>query len=214
MGTISANGEREIGELIAKAMEKVGKEGVITIQVSLLSFHYLFVILMTNFRGIWTEFFCRWNILLLLCLCAVMYESISSEIGEREKNIVLIEILLNYALLLTLMFIIILLISYNHKTYSNNLILGAVGLLQFDVVAYRLKHEYNVDCIYESVSVVTARWIQCDDTKKLEEFKAKAFDHLALDGSDHLTYLAPTRVNLHLMMERWPYVQFKTTREH
>ena len=124
MGTISANGEREIGELIAKAMEKVGKEGVITIQVSLLSFHYLFVILMTNFRGIWTEFFCRWNILLLLCLCAVMYESISSEIGEREKNIVLIEILLNYALLLTLMFIIILLISYNHKTYSNNLILG------------------------------------------------------------------------------------------
>ncbi len=97
---------------------------------------------------------------------------------------------------------------------SNNLILGAVGLLQFDVVAYRLKHEYNVDCVYEPVSVVTARWTYCDDEKKLEEFKKKAFDNLALDGSDNLTYLAPTRVNLSLTMERWPDVEFKTTREH
>jgi peptide chain release factor 3 len=97
---------------------------------------------------------------------------------------------------------------------SNNLILGAVGLLQFDVVAYRLKFEYNVDCVYESVSVVTARWIHCNDTKKLEDFKNKAFDNLALDGSDNLTYLAPTRVNLNLTMERWPDVEFRTTREH
>lgn len=97
---------------------------------------------------------------------------------------------------------------------SNNLILGAVGMLQFDVVAYRLKHEYNVDCVYENVSVATARWIYCDDEKKLEEFKNKAFDNLALDGSDNLTYLAPTRVNLNLTMERWPTIEFKTTREH
>lgn len=97
---------------------------------------------------------------------------------------------------------------------SNNLILGAVGMLQFDVVAYRLKFEYNVDCIYESVSVITARWIYGDNAKKLEEFKNKAFDNLALDGSDNLTYLAPTRVNLNLTMERWPEIQFKTTREH
>lgn len=97
---------------------------------------------------------------------------------------------------------------------NNNLILGAVGLLQFDVVAYRLKHEYNVDCVYESVSVVTARWVYCDDSKKLEEFKNKASDNLALDGSDNLTYLAPTRVNLNLTMERWPQIEFRTTREH
>lgn len=97
---------------------------------------------------------------------------------------------------------------------SNNLILGAVGMLQFDVVAYRLKHEYNVDCVYESVSVVTARWIYCADSKKLDEFKNKAFDYLALDGSDNLTYLAPTRVNLNLTMERWPDIEFRTTREH
>ncbi len=97
---------------------------------------------------------------------------------------------------------------------SNHLILGAVGLLQFDVVAYRLQHEYNVECAYESVSVATARWIYCEDSKMLEDFKNKAFDNLALDGSDNLTYLAPTRVNLNLMMERWPKVEFRATREH
>lgn len=97
---------------------------------------------------------------------------------------------------------------------SNELILGAVGMLQFDVVAYRLKHEYGVDCVYENVSVVTARWIYSKDAKKLEEFKNKVFDHLALDGSDNLTYLAPTRVNLNLTMERWHDIEFSTTREH
>jgi len=97
---------------------------------------------------------------------------------------------------------------------NNYLILGAVGMLQFDVVAYRLKNEYNVDCVYENVSVVTARWIYCSDEKKLDEFKNKVADNLALDGSDQLAYLAPTRVNLNLMMERWPEIEFRTTREH
>jgi len=97
---------------------------------------------------------------------------------------------------------------------NNYLILGAVGMLQFDVVAYRLKHEYNVDCVYENVSVITARWVACKDAKKLEEFKNKLSDNLALDGSDHLTFLAPSRVNLNLTMERWPDIEFRTTREH
>jgi len=97
---------------------------------------------------------------------------------------------------------------------SNDLILGAVGTLQFDVVAYRLKHEYNVDCGYDNVNIYTARWIQCDNAKRLEEFKQKANDQLALDGSEQLTYLAPSRVNLNLMIERWPEIKFLETREH
>jgi peptide chain release factor 3 len=96
---------------------------------------------------------------------------------------------------------------------NNDLILGAVGVLQFDVVAYRLKDEYNVDCIFEPITVNTARWVECDDVKKLEEFKVKAHDNLALDGAGLLTYLAPTRVNLNLIQERWPEVRFFDTRE-
>jgi peptide chain release factor 3 len=97
---------------------------------------------------------------------------------------------------------------------SNDLILGAVGILQFDVVAQRLQDEYAVECLFEAVPVVTARWVSCDDPKRLEEFRRKANEHLAVDGGGDLAYLAPTRVNLDLTMERWPEIHFFATREH
>ncbi|PXF63674.1 peptide chain release factor 3 [Kangiella spongicola] len=97
---------------------------------------------------------------------------------------------------------------------SNDLVLGAVGVLQFDVVAARLKNEYKVECIYDQVSIATARWVVCDDDKKFEEFKRKNADNLALDGGDNWSYLAPTMVNLNLAMERWPDIKFLETREH
>ncbi len=97
---------------------------------------------------------------------------------------------------------------------NNDMIVGAVGVLQFDVVAHRLQHEYNVDSSFEQVNVATARWVECDDERKLDEFKKKLFDHLALDGADKLVYIAPTRVNLTLTMERWPEIRFLATCEH
>lgn len=96
---------------------------------------------------------------------------------------------------------------------NNDLVLGAIGILQFDVVVHRLKAEYNVDCTYEAVNVAVARWVHCDDAKKLADFKKKAADNLALDGGEALTYIAPSRVNLALMEERWPDIQFLQTRE-
>ena len=97
---------------------------------------------------------------------------------------------------------------------SNELIVGAVGTLQFDVVAWRLKDEYNVDCSYDNIAVQTARWVTCEDSKQLQDFRKKLAQHLALDGGDCLTYLAPSLVNLNLTMERWPDVDFRATREH
>ena len=97
---------------------------------------------------------------------------------------------------------------------SNDLIIGAVGILQFDVAAHRLKGEYNVDCLFEPVQVATARWVSCDDPKELQRFKNKAQEHLALDHAGELVYIAPTRVNLNMTMERWPDITFAATREH
>jgi peptide chain release factor 3 len=97
---------------------------------------------------------------------------------------------------------------------NNDLIVGAVGVLQFEVVAYRLKDEYKVECLYENINIYTARWLSAKDPKKLEEFRSKTNENLALDGGDHLTYLAPTRVNLALTEERWPDLCFRATREH
>jgi peptide chain release factor 3 len=89
-----------------------------------------------------------------------------------------------------------------------------VGVLQFDVVAHRLKYEYGVDCHFEGVNVATARWIECQDDKVEQRFRDKAFDYLAEDQSGALVYIAPTRVNLELAIEKWPEVAFHATREH
>ena len=97
---------------------------------------------------------------------------------------------------------------------NNDLILGAVGPLQFDVVAHRLRDEYNVECQFEAINVATARWVECDDEKMLSDFEKKAHDNLALDHGDRLVYIAPTRVNLNLTEERWPDIAFRKTREH
>ncbi len=97
---------------------------------------------------------------------------------------------------------------------NNDLILGAVGPLQFDVVAARLRDEYKVECQFENINVATARWVGCDDEKMLAEFEKKACDNLALDHGQQLVYIAPTRVNLNLTEERWPEIEFRKTREH
>lgn len=97
---------------------------------------------------------------------------------------------------------------------NNDIIVGAVGQLQFEVVAYRLKDEYKVSAIYEPVNVNTVRWVEGEDEKKFEEFKRKCHDNLAIDGGGHLSYLAPSRVNLNLSEERYPDIRFFSTREH
>jgi peptide chain release factor 3 len=96
---------------------------------------------------------------------------------------------------------------------NSDLILGAVGPMQFEVVAFRLQDEYGVQCAFEGITVHTARWVSATDERKLEEFRARAYDHLALDHAGALVYLAPSRVNLSLTLERFPDIQFHETRE-
>ena len=96
---------------------------------------------------------------------------------------------------------------------SNDLILGAIGILQFDVVAHRLKHEYGVDCVFEAVPVVTARWIDSADYREIDEVRRKSPQNLALDASGALAYLAPNGANLRLAQDRWPEIRFNATRE-
>ena len=96
---------------------------------------------------------------------------------------------------------------------NNDLILGAVGQLQFEVVAFRLQDEYGVQCVFEAIGVHTARWVYAQDERRLAEFRAKAHDNLAVDHAGALVYLAPSRVNLALTLERWPDIEFRETRE-
>jgi peptide chain release factor 3 len=97
---------------------------------------------------------------------------------------------------------------------GNDLILGAVGLLQFDVVAYRLRDEYGVDAAFEGVDVQTARWISSANPKKMTEFRDRYMPNIAQDAAGSLVYFAPSMVNLRLVQEKWPDVAFSATREH
>jgi peptide chain release factor 3 len=97
---------------------------------------------------------------------------------------------------------------------NNDLILGAIGQLQFEVVAFRLQDEYGVQCVFEAINVAVARWVRGADERKLAEFRQKAHDNLSVDHAGELVYLAPSRVNLGLMEERWPDIRFLKTREN
>jgi peptide chain release factor 3 len=96
---------------------------------------------------------------------------------------------------------------------GNELILGAVGVLQFDVTMARLKSEYGVDALYDHVDYATARWVSCDDQKQLAAFEKENRSNLALDAEKNLTYLAESEWRLKFVAEQWPEVKFMKTRE-
>jgi len=97
---------------------------------------------------------------------------------------------------------------------GGDLILGAVGVLQFDVVASRLMGEYGVDAVFDGTNTTSARWVTCDDKRMLADFEKALSHNVAYDAANNMAYLAPNSVNLKLTQERWPQVVFHTTREH
>ncbi|AWN15181.1 peptide chain release factor 3 [Salinisphaera sp. LB1] len=96
--------------------------------------------------------------------------------------------------------------------HNNDVILGAVGTLQFDVVAERLRTEYNVNAGFEGIEVYTARWIY-GEPREIERFRNRMETGVAEDHSGALVYLAPSRVKLQLTEERWPDITFANVRE-
>ena len=97
---------------------------------------------------------------------------------------------------------------------GSELILGAVGVLQFEVVASRLMNEYGVDAVFEGTSISSARWVSGEDKKMLSDFEKSLAHNVAYDAAGNLTYLATSPVNLRLTEERWPKLTFHATREH
>jgi peptide chain release factor 3 len=95
---------------------------------------------------------------------------------------------------------------------SNELIIGAVGALQFDVVAYRLENEYGVDAVFEPTSTVTARWLRGDENE-IKQLISTQGHSVGLDVAGEHVYLAPSSVSLMIMQERFKNIQFMKTRE-
>lgn len=96
---------------------------------------------------------------------------------------------------------------------GSDYILGAVGVLQFEVTKHRLKEEYGAEIEYEPVNYAVARWIRSQDKKKMDDFTNSHQASLFLDAEGHLAYLAAGNWRLDRTMEQWPAIEFQKTRE-
>ena len=94
------------------------------------------------------------------------------------------------------------------------LLLGAVGALQFEVAAHRLKHEYSVEARVLPSPYTCARWVTCDDQAELNRFIAGNEGRLAYDAAESLTLLTATRGEMKVVQEMWPKINFHVQREH
>ena len=97
---------------------------------------------------------------------------------------------------------------------SGQFILGVVGTLQFDLVAFRLLHEYKVEASYQSIKISSTRWFKSSNTAQITEFKARYSQHIAIDGGNFDTYLAPSSAHLQMMQQKYADIEFLTVREH
>ena len=93
-------------------------------------------------------------------------------------------------------------------------VIGAVGVLQFDVTMARLKAEYSVNAAYETIDLSVARWVTCEDELILKEFTKRNESSLARDAEGRLTFLTTSEYQLGFAMEEWPKIEFHKTREH
>jgi peptide chain release factor 3 len=94
------------------------------------------------------------------------------------------------------------------------LLLGAVGQLQFEVVAHRLEHEYGVKVRVTPARYNVARWVTCDDAKELQRFIDGNAHRVALDAVDAPCVLLEYAGELRAMQDNWPKIQFHALREH
>jgi peptide chain release factor 3 len=96
---------------------------------------------------------------------------------------------------------------------SNRRIIGTVGALQFDVIQYRLEHEYGAQCRYEPIQLYKACWIVCDDRKELEEFKKRKYQYIAEDKHGRDVFLADSAYTLQMAQEKFQKIKFHFTSE-
>ncbi len=92
-------------------------------------------------------------------------------------------------------------------------IIGTVGALQFDVIKYRLQHEYGAKCRFEQLPMYKACWIETDNADSLNDFRMRKYQHLARDKEGRDVYLAESSYALQMAQEKFPGISFHFTSE-
>jgi peptide chain release factor 3 len=101
-----------------------------------------------------------------------------------------------------------------NKQFNNRIIIGTVGALQFEVIQYRLEHEYGALCDYEPVSLFKACWISSEDDVAFKEFCKKRQQDIALDSKGRTVFLASSQYILNMIQEQYPKIVFHTKSEY
>lgn len=97
--------------------------------------------------------------------------------------------------------------------FNGRKIIGTVGQLQFEVIQYRLLHEYGAQCRWEPMSMHKACWIESDDPAALESFKKRKYQFLALDREGRDVFLADSAFVLTMAQNDFPKIRFHFTSE-
>lgn len=96
---------------------------------------------------------------------------------------------------------------------SGRKIIGTVGALQFDVIQYRLQHEYGAKCRYENLLMFKACWIETEDSEKLQDFRLRKYQQLATDKEGREVYMAESPYALQMAQENFPQITFHFSSE-
>lgn len=96
---------------------------------------------------------------------------------------------------------------------GNRKVVGTVGELQFDVIQYRLMGEYGAKCSFRPLQIYKAYWITCPDVKKIDDFKKRKFNNIAIDKDDNPVFLAESPYTLKQVQENYPDIEFHSTSE-
>ncbi|HHH50504.1 MAG TPA: peptide chain release factor 3 [Saprospiraceae bacterium] len=99
------------------------------------------------------------------------------------------------------------------KEINGRKIIGTVGALQFDVIQYRLKHEYGASCDYENVNLHKACWLSYEDEEEFKAFLSKRKRDIAKDKDGHYVFMAESAWTLKMAQENFPKTSFHFTSE-
>lgn len=97
--------------------------------------------------------------------------------------------------------------------FNNRRIVGTVGQLQFEVIQYRLEHEYNAKCRWEPVHLYKACWIESDDQEELDNFKRRKYQYMAKDREGRDVFLADSGYVLSMAQQDFEHIKFHFTSE-
>ncbi|MDY4410018.1 MAG: peptide chain release factor 3 [Prevotella sp.] len=97
--------------------------------------------------------------------------------------------------------------------FNNRRIIGTVGQLQFEVIQYRLEHEYNAKCRWEPVHLYKACWIESDDADEMENFKKRKYQYMAKDIEGRDVFLADSSYVLSMAEQDFKHIKFHFTSE-